>query len=105
MFFTVVLITTALIGLHQTKNHIHPFRTFKTASILIAQAIPLMIVLFVLFPRISPLWTVPLQAPVGKTGVTDSMSPGDIALLTQSDELAFRVTFEGQVPRNRQLYW
>jgi transglutaminase-like putative cysteine protease len=105
MFFTVVLITTALIGLHQTKTHVHPFRTFRTAMLLIGQAIPLMIVLFVLFPRISPLWTVPLQAGVGKTGVTDSMSPGDIALLTQSDALAFRATFEGQVPGNRQLYW
>jgi len=105
MFFSVLLITTALIGLHQTKTHIHPMRTFRTAAILLGQALPLMIVLFVLFPRISPLWTVPLQSSMGRTGVTDSMSPGDIASLAQSDELAFRVTFDGQVPRNRQLYW
>jgi len=105
MFFSVLLITTALIGLHQTKTHIHPVRTIRTAAILLAQAIPLMVVLFVFFPRISPLWTVPIQTSVARTGVTDSMSPGDIAFLTQSDELAFRVTFEGDIPRNRQLYW
>lgn len=103
--FVMLLITTALIGLNQTRGHLRPIQTFKLASVLLSQSIPLMIVLFVLFPRVAPLWTVPLQSLTGKTGITDSMTPGDIANLTRSDDLAFRVTFKGEVPPNSQLYW
>jgi transglutaminase-like putative cysteine protease len=105
MFGAVTMITAALIGLHQTKSHLKPIKTLKTAAVLLGQSVPLMIVLFVLFPRISPLWTVPLPTDVGRTGVTDRMSPGDIALLTQSDGLAFKATFESITPRFSQLYW
>lgn len=103
--FVMLLITTALIGLNQTRGHLRPIHTFKLAAILLSQSIPLMIVLFVLFPRVAPLWTVPLQSLTGKSGITDSMTPGDIANLTRSDALAFRVTFKGEVPPNNQLYW
>ena len=79
MFGCVVVITTALVGLHQTRSHTKPLTTLKTSVVLLAQATPLMIVLFVLFPRISPLWSVPLPSDRAITGVTDSLSPGDIA--------------------------
>ncbi|MBV1879344.1 MAG: DUF3488 and transglutaminase-like domain-containing protein [Pseudomonadales bacterium] len=105
MFATVVMITTALIGLHQTKSHMKPLQTFRTAVVLLAQSIPLMLVLFVLFPRIAPLWSVPLQTGVAKTGVTDVMSPGDISSLAQSDALAFTATFETDPPPYGALYW
>jgi transglutaminase-like putative cysteine protease len=105
MLFAVVTITTGLVGLNQTQSHLNPLLTFKTALMLLGQSIPLMLILFVLFPRISPLWTVPLQTDVGRTGVTDSMSPGDISLLTQSDGLAFKATFKADAPKYRALYW
>jgi transglutaminase-like putative cysteine protease len=105
MLFAVVTITTGLVGLNQTQSHLNPLLTFKTALMLLGQSIPLMLILFVLFPRISPLWTVPLQTDVGRTGVTDSMSPGDISLLTQSDGLAFKATFKADAPKYHALYW
>ena len=105
MFFVVTMITAALIGLNQTRSHVRPFMTFKLASVLLLQSVPLMIVLFVLFPRLPPLWTVPLQMTTARSGISDTMTPGNIALLTQSDELAFRATFEGEVPPVRRLYW
>ncbi|MCB1647157.1 MAG: DUF3488 domain-containing transglutaminase family protein [Pseudomonadales bacterium] len=105
ILLTVAMITAGLIGLNQTRSHIAPMRTFRLAVTLLMQAVPLMIVLFVLFPRMTPLWSVPLQSQAAKTGVTDSMSPGDIANLTQSSELAFRVTFDGEPPPFNQLYW
>ncbi len=105
MFSCVVMITAALIGLNQTQSHLKPIRTLKTSAILLAQAAPLMIVLFVLFPRISPLWSVPLPTDQAKTGVTDQLSPGDIATLTESDELVFRATFEEAPPLYKDLYW
>ena len=105
MFVAVTMITAALIGLHQTKSHLKPMRTFRTAAILLGQSVPLMIVLFVLFPRIPPLWTVPIPSEIGRTGVTDTMSFGDIALLTRSDRLAFKATFEEKPPPFSRLYW
>ena len=41
----------------------------------------------------------------GSTGMSDSMSPGDIADLSRSSELAFRAMFEETVPSKSQLYW
>ena len=105
IFITVAMITAALVGLHQTQSHLKPFKTLRTAVVLLGQSLPLMLILFVLFPRIPPLWTVPLQSEVGRTGVTDTMSPGDIALLTQSDGLAFKATFESTPPTFNKLYW
>ena len=101
----MVMITAALVGLNQTVSHGNPLRTARIAGTLLLQALPMMLVLFVLFPRIAPLWTVPLQTQTGRTGVSDSMTPGDIARLTQSDALAFRATFKGRAPPTNQLYW
>jgi protein-glutamine gamma-glutamyltransferase len=72
---------------------------------LMIQAIPMMFVLFFLFPRLTgPLWSMP-QDDQARTGLSGSMSPGDISKLSQSDALAFRVEFEGPVPNSTDLYW
>jgi hypothetical protein len=54
-----------------------------------------------------PLWTFKLSEGTGKTGMSDNMSPGDFAKLSQSSELAFRVEFEdkNQIPPKSELYW
>lgn len=106
IYICVIVITAALIAMNQrSADSVSPVQTVKKASVLLGQSLPLMVVLFILFPRIGPLWTVPLPSDVARTGVSDTMSPGNIASLVQSDELAFRATFDGEVPSNRQLYW
>ena len=100
----VTVITAALIALNQ-RSSATATGSLRRATAMLLQAIPLMLVLFVLFPRISPLWTIPLQSNIAKTGVSDTMSPGSIAELVQSDELAFRATFEREVPSYQDLYW
>jgi transglutaminase-like putative cysteine protease len=78
----------------------------KTASGLLAQAAPVMLILFFLFPRVQgPLWGLPQDAYSGVTGLSDSMSPGLISRLSQSDAIAFRVKFKNEVPARPQLYW
>ena len=72
---------------------------------MLLQAMPLMLVLFFLFPRFGPLWTVPIKSHTAKTGMSDYMKPGDIASLSQSDDVAFRVKFEGEIPAKSELYW
>lgn len=99
-----IVVTAAMVGMNQLHTRVRPLASLRLAGSLVVQALPFAIVLFLFFPRIAPLWTVPL--PTGaRTGISDHMTPGDIAKLTQSDELAFRVVFEGRVPANRDLYW
>lgn len=78
----------------------------RTTSVLMLQALPLMLVLFLLFPRIpGPLWGVPGPGETARTGLSDSMSPGSISSISESGEVAFRVSFEEQAPDHRQMYW
>lgn len=78
---------------------------FRTLALLVGQAIPLTVILFLFFPRLPPLWSVQLSGKQAVTGMSDSMSPGDFANLSQSTELAFRVEFLGEVPNRQALYW
>ncbi|MEH6568667.1 MAG: DUF3488 and transglutaminase-like domain-containing protein [Halioglobus sp.] len=103
--FNVVLITTALIALHQPGQDRFNFRTIRLALVMLAQSIPLMLVLFFLFPRIGPLWTVPIKSHTAKTGMSDFLRPGDISNLSQSAEVAFRAKFTGPIPDKTDLYW
>jgi transglutaminase-like putative cysteine protease len=105
MSLSVVLISSALMALHQNPKHQSPLRTLKLTAVILAQSVPLMLVFFILFPRISPLWSVPLQTNTSTTGLSDSMSPGDISKLTRSAEVAFRVKFNGAPPTYSELYW
>ena len=76
-----------------------------TAGRLMLIALPVVVLLFVLFPRISnPLWGQG-QSQGASTGLSDSMSPGDISSLSTSTALAFRAEFEGDVPTPAQRYW
>jgi transglutaminase-like putative cysteine protease len=75
----------------------------ETAWLLLLSA-PLMGLLFVTFPRLGPLWNMP-QIDQASTGLTDEISPGDIANLSRSDARAFRASFEGREPDPDERYW
>lgn len=77
-----------------------------TAGLLMAQALPLTLLLFFLFPRIpGPLWSLPEDAGRARTGLSDTLRPGNISELVQNGEIAFRARFDGQQPLARDLYW
>lgn len=80
------------------------FTVIKATAKLFIQSVPLAIILFVVFPRVAPFWQVPL-ANSAKTGLSDRVTPGDIANLIQSSDLAFRVNFNDKKPLFNQLYW
>ncbi len=101
----VTLVTTALVAMHRPGEHQFNRKTIRLAAVMLVQALPLMLVLFFLFPRIGPLWSVPIKSHTAKTGVSDFMKPGDISRLGKSDDVAFRAQFEGDIPAPAQLYW
>lgn len=73
---------------------------------MLGMALPLAGAAFVLFPRIEgPLWGVPDTTHAARTGLSDTMAPGQMSNLAQSEDVAFRVRFDGPVPAQPQLYW
>ncbi|MBL4820480.1 MAG: DUF3488 domain-containing transglutaminase family protein [Gammaproteobacteria bacterium] len=108
IYFTLVIMVTigTMVSLNRSASSYDTTSTFQIAVRIIGQSIPLMIVLFLAFPRIAPLWSVPMQSGSATIGVSDEMSPGDISRLGRSTDLAFRVTFENSPPPlHANLYW
>ncbi|MEM1143576.1 MAG: DUF3488 and transglutaminase-like domain-containing protein [Pseudomonadota bacterium] len=101
----VWVLTAALISVHRRSASLRDMRHLKLSATMLMQAFPLMLVLFFLFPRIPPLWVVPLKSHSAKTGMSDRLQPGDVSRLSQSDEVAFRASFEGEIPPKNELYW
>ena len=94
-FFTTE--TSSSIALRQDVKHVVKF---------VGVAIPFFILLFLFFPRLPPLWHIPIPENKAVTGMSDSMSPGDIAQLSQSSQLAFRIIGDvRQLPDRSELYW
>lgn len=106
MLVGVWVITGTMIGLQWREGALRYQETLRLSAIMLAQATPLMLVLFLLFPRVQgPLWGLPRDAFAGVSGLSDSMSPGTLSQLSLSDAVAFRVQFQGEIPKPNQLYW
>ncbi len=102
----VWVITATMISLQHQAKPARLRQVIVTSGILLSQAVPVMLVLFVLFPRIDgPLWGLPRIQHSGRSGLSDEMSPGSLSRLSLSDEIAFRAEFESAPPNARQLYW
>ncbi len=78
----------------------------RLSSAMTVQALPLMMLAFLLFPRLpAPLWGVPEDAFDAVTGLSETMTVGEITRLGLSNDIAFRVQFQGDAPRARARYW
>jgi transglutaminase-like putative cysteine protease len=81
-------------------------RSLRYAGRILTQALPLALVCWLLFPRFAtPLWHMPDDGKSAGSGLSDTMSPGDITDLALSDEIAFRVRFETAAPPPQERYW
>ena len=106
MFALTIFLTACLITINQGPTPIAVTHRLRIALRIVALALPLMLTTFALFPRISgPIWSLPDDAAAATTGLSETMSPGSISRLTQSNEVAFRVKFKGAPPPQKDLYW
>lgn len=102
---SVFLIMTAWLRISSPETE-RAKRSFGTSGRLVLYAAPLAIAMWIFFPRIAtPFWAVPMDTGTAQSGISDTMSPGDISSLSMSDAVAFRVTFKGNVPEPRDRYW
>lgn len=106
MFAALVVITATLITINQRDDRIDIKQLLTSSARLVALSVPLMLILFVLVPRVpGPLWGISSEQRGGVTGLSDHMSPGQISNLIRSNKVAFRVDFEDKVPAQNLLYW
>lgn len=98
-------ITACLISLYQTHVHEAGWQAARLSIKMTIVSVPILILAFIVFPRLDPFWAVPSISPAAKTGISDTMSPGSFSQLLESDALALRVIFEGELPEKSSLYW
>jgi uncharacterized membrane protein YobD (UPF0266 family) len=100
---TMMVIVTTWIHLQASGIALKP--RMRIAAVLLLQALPLTLILFILFPRVQgPLWGLPQDA-YASTGLDDHMSPGSLSRLSLSEAVAFRVVYNDKPPRRDQMYW
>ena len=106
-YLAVGVLVTMTAWLRMSDARPVPLSTsIATGARLVLYATPLMVAMWVFFPRIAtPFWAVPIDTSTASSGLNDRMSPGDISSLSLSNAVAFRVKFDGAVPPPHQRYW
>ncbi|MGK0442926.1 MAG: transglutaminase-like putative cysteine protease [Pseudohongiellaceae bacterium] len=105
LFLCLPAITMTMQSLHFSVESKYSFFDIKKSLIIFVQTVPLMIVLFLVFPRFEPFWQITLPNQQASVGVGNVLSPGDITQLTKDSSLAFRATFENTPPNKNEMYW
>lgn len=102
LFSGVLALAVIQVGLNRVAVDLR--RQIGQTIPMVAAAVPLALVVFLLFPRLhSPLWAIASDA--GVTGISDDIAVGDIGRLSRSQAIALRVRFFGAEPEAAQRYW
>ena len=106
MLACVWIFIATMVGFNRIGGSPSLAERLRPAGALLVQALPLMVAFFILFPRTQgPLWALPQDTRSTATGLSETMSPGNISNLIKSDAIAFRVQFDGDRPPYSTLYW
>ncbi len=106
LLVSVWMITAGLLAVSKTGDVLPAKLTLRLSGRMLLHSVPLMLVMFLFFPRISgPFWSMPVLRAGASTGLSDQMSPGEISDLSLSAEIAFRAQFAGALPEPRERYW
>ena len=84
---------------------VKPSGAFRAAVVAMLQAVPVMIVLFVFFPRLAPLWNLPKPGAEPAVGFSEDMDLSGLGSLNDNPAIAFRVKFPDLQPASSELYW
>ena len=96
---------TVLVNAHMPVGRPPLLHALKTAGWMTLLGAPIMLVMFLLFPRMAPLWGLPSDAMAGRSGLSPNMRVGTIARLALDDSVAMRIKFNGPTPPQAQLYF
>jgi protein-glutamine gamma-glutamyltransferase len=104
MLVALMGLLTALVNAHMPVGKPPLMTAIKIAAKMALLGAPIMVVLFMLFPRLAPLWGMPGGPAQGKSGLSADMRVGTIAKLALDDSIALRIKFEGKPPAARDVY-
>jgi transglutaminase-like putative cysteine protease len=96
---------TALVNAHMPVGKPPLAEAARTAGWMALLGAPIMLALFMLFPRMAPLWGIPSDGLAGRSGLSGVMQVGSMASLALDDSIALRVRFEGPPPPQASLYF
>lgn len=108
MLVALLGLLMALVNAHMPVGRPPLSQTFRIAGTMALLGAPIMVALFMLFPRMAPLWGVPSDNLAGRSGLSGSMRVGDMAEIALDDRVAIRLKFEGgpnDVPPQSMLYF
>ncbi len=105
MVLAVWGLLTALVLAHMPVGQPSLARASGLAARMCLVGAPIMLTLFVLFPRFGPLWGLPQDAASSRTGLSDSMSMGTVAELALDDSIALTLKFDGPAPPPEAMYF
>ena len=105
MLLGLLGLLTMLVNAHMPVGKPPLRQAARTAGGMALLGAPIMVVLFLLFPRLAPLWGMPGDAMSGRTGLSANMQVGNIASLALDNSVALRIKFEGGPPPQRDLYF
>ena len=96
---------TALVNSHMPVGRPPLWQAARMAGKTALLGAPIMVLLFMLFPRLAPLWGTPGDAMSGRSGLSDRMTVGSMASLALDESVAMRIRFEGAAPKQADLYF
>lgn len=101
--FSICASTAVLIHIHQPGSKFSG--NLKLAASLLAKALPLTLILFLMFPRLhGSLWG--MRSPAAaRSGFSERLTPGAVTHLVRNEAVAFRAEFNDRVPAPDRLYW
>jgi protein-glutamine gamma-glutamyltransferase len=105
MLIALMGLLTALVNAHMQVGKPPLVQSAKVAGKMVLLGAPIMAVLFLLFPRLAPLWGIPSDGMTGRSGLSSSMQVGTIASLALDDSIAMRIKFEGKPPEQPEMYF
>ncbi|CAN7335806.1 transglutaminaseTgpA domain-containing protein [Polaromonas sp. LjRoot131] len=105
MLLGLLGLLTMLVNAHMPVGRPPLSQAAKTAGWMALLGTPIMLVLFLLFPRLAPLWGIPGDTMAARSGLSASMQVGTIASLALDESVAMRIKFDGPPPRKQDMYF
>lgn len=105
MLIALLGLLTALVNAHMPVGKPPLRQAARTAGTMALVGAPVMVVLFLLFPRLAPLWGIPSDGMTGRSGLSSTMQVGNIASLALDESIAVRIKFDGPVPAQQDMYF